>query len=164
MYPPGRLFLGLYTRRNTGSSGLRFPLLILFVVTLTIQVTTAPTSNLTFILDLPQQAQTARTSRCVCGVRHSTGLWEITIVATKNVRRGAYILRRFYMKRHYLLNEVAQLVGTLPHRIAYAITNRHLPEPEERLNNHRLFTEADIMRIKMYFDHKKSKANREATG
>jgi DNA-binding transcriptional MerR regulator len=68
------------------------------------------------------------------------------------------------MKRHYLLNEVAQLVGTLPHRIAYAITNRHLPEPEERLNNHRLFTEADIMRIKMYFDHKRSKAKREAKG
>jgi DNA-binding transcriptional MerR regulator len=66
------------------------------------------------------------------------------------------------MKQHYLLNEVAQLVGTLPHRIAYAITNRHLPEPEERLNNHRLFTEADIMRIKMYFDHKQSKAKREA--
>jgi DNA-binding transcriptional MerR regulator len=66
------------------------------------------------------------------------------------------------MKRHYLLNEVAQLVGTLPHRIAYAITNRHLPEPEERLNNHRLFTEADIMRIKMYFDHKRSKSKQEA--
>lgn len=68
------------------------------------------------------------------------------------------------MKKHYLLNEVAQLVGTLPHRIAYAITNRHLPEPEERLNNHRLFTEADIMRIKMYFDNKRSKAKREAKG
>jgi hypothetical protein len=67
-------------------------------------------------------------------------------------------------KKHYLLNEVAQLVGTLPHRIAYAITNRHLPEPEERLNNHRLFTEADIRRIKQYFAEKQGKSDREAKG
>jgi DNA-binding transcriptional MerR regulator len=66
------------------------------------------------------------------------------------------------MKKHYLLNEVAQMVGTLPHRIAYAITNRHLPEPEERLNNHRLFTEADIMRIKLYFAEKRATAKQEA--
>lgn len=68
------------------------------------------------------------------------------------------------MKKHYLPNEVAQLVGTLPHRIAYAITNRHLPEPEERLNNHRLFTEADIKRIKTYFAGKRSNAKQEAKG
>lgn len=65
------------------------------------------------------------------------------------------------MKKHYLLNEVARMVGTLPHRIAYAITNRHLPEPEERLNNHRLFTEADVKRIKAYFDEKRAKATQE---
>lgn len=65
-------------------------------------------------------------------------------------------------KKHYLLNEVAQLIGTLPHRIAYAITNRHLPEPEERLNNHRLFTEADIERVKKYFAEKQAKAKEEA--
>jgi hypothetical protein len=64
-------------------------------------------------------------------------------------------------KKHYLLNEVAHLVGTLPHRIAYAITNRHLPEPAERLNNHRLFTEADIERIQRYFAEKRAKAKQE---
>jgi DNA-binding transcriptional MerR regulator len=66
------------------------------------------------------------------------------------------------MKKHYLLNEVARLVGTPPHRITYALTNRHLPEPEERLNNHRLFTEADIMRIKLYFADKPARAKAEA--
>ena len=66
------------------------------------------------------------------------------------------------MKRYYLLNEVAQLAGTLPHRIAYAITNRHLPEPEERLNNHRLFTEADVKRIQEYFAEKRAKTKEEA--
>lgn len=55
------------------------------------------------------------------------------------------------MKNHFLLSEVARIVGTKPHRIAYAITNRHLPEPEERLNNHRLFTQDDIERIRRYF-------------
>ena len=66
------------------------------------------------------------------------------------------------MKTHYLLNEVAHLVGTPPHRIAYAITNRHLPEPAERLNNHRLFTQADIERIQKYFVEKQSKIKQEA--
>lgn len=65
-------------------------------------------------------------------------------------------------KRHYLLNEVAQMVGTPPHRISYAITNRHLPEPEERLNNHRLFTEADVKHIQKYFAEKRAKAKEEA--
>jgi hypothetical protein len=65
------------------------------------------------------------------------------------------------MKTHYLLNEVAQLVGTPPHRIVYAITNRLLPEPAERLNNHRLFTEADIMRIKLYFANRTARTKQE---
>lgn len=54
-------------------------------------------------------------------------------------------------KRHYLLREVSRIVGATPHRINYAIANGKLPETEERLNNHRLFTESDIMRIKAYF-------------
>lgn len=69
-----------------------------------------------------------------------------------------------YMKRHYLLNEVAQIICTLPHRISYAITNRHLPEPEERLNNHRLFTETDVKRIQKYFAEKRAKAKQETKG
>lgn len=54
-------------------------------------------------------------------------------------------------KKHYLLREVARIVGTAPHRISYAIANGHVPETEERVNNHRLFTEADIVRIKAHF-------------
>lgn len=65
-------------------------------------------------------------------------------------------------KKHYLLNEVARLVGTTPHRIGYAISNQHLPEPEERLNNHRLFTEADIERIKKYFANMPTRFKQES--
>lgn len=54
-------------------------------------------------------------------------------------------------KKHYLLREVARIVGTAPHRISYAIANGQLPETEERVNNHRLFTEADIVRIRDHF-------------
>lgn len=68
-------------------------------------------------------------------------------------------------KKHYLLNEVARLVGVRGHRISYAITNGHLPEPEERLNNHRLFTEADVVRIKKFFaDRQAEAARKEANG
>jgi hypothetical protein len=48
MYPSDRSFLGLYTIQNMGDSSLHFPLLILFMVMLTIQVTTALTSYPTF--------------------------------------------------------------------------------------------------------------------
>jgi DNA-binding transcriptional MerR regulator len=81
----------------------------------------------------------------------------------KTVMSRIYTLEA-YMKTYYSLNEVARLAGTLPHRISYAITNRHLPEPEERLNNHRLFTEADVKRIKKYFAKKRAEAKQEAKG
>jgi DNA-binding transcriptional MerR regulator len=55
------------------------------------------------------------------------------------------------LKKHFLLREVARIVGTTPYRINYAIANGHVPETEERVNNHRLFTEEDIMRIKAHF-------------
>ncbi len=55
------------------------------------------------------------------------------------------------MKKHFLLNEAAKLVGVPGYRISYAIANGHLPEPEERLNNHRLFTARDIERIRKHF-------------
>jgi DNA-binding transcriptional MerR regulator len=64
------------------------------------------------------------------------------------------------MKKHYLLNEAAKLVGVPGYRISYAITNGHLPEPEERLNNHRLFTAEDIARIEEYFAGRKKEARR----
>lgn len=63
-------------------------------------------------------------------------------------------------KKHYLLNEVAKLVGVRGHRISYAITNGHLPEPVERLNNHRLFTQADVVRIKKFFAERQAETAR----
>jgi DNA-binding transcriptional MerR regulator len=64
------------------------------------------------------------------------------------------------MKKHYLLNEAAKLVGVSGYRISYAITNGQLPEPEERLNNHRLFTAEDIARIKKHFAEKPLRGGR----
>ena len=67
-------------------------------------------------------------------------------------------------KKHYLLNEVARLVGTPGYKIGYAITNSRLPEPMERVNNHRLFTMEDIERIQKYFADKKATARKESDG
>jgi hypothetical protein len=84
------------------------------------------------------------------------------IIVMKNDDGSIHTAEVLMTKKHFLLNEVAQLVGTLPHRIAYAITNRHLPEPEERLNNHRLFTEADVKRIQKYFAEKRARTKQGA--
>ncbi len=67
------------------------------------------------------------------------------------------------MKKHYLLNEAAKLVGIPGYRISYAITNGYLPEPEERLNNHRLFTAEDIARIAEHFAEKSLRGGRRDT-
>lgn len=66
-------------------------------------------------------------------------------------------------KSHYLLNEVARMIGQPGHRIGYALSNGYLPEPEERLNNHRLFTQADIEGIRKYFADRQAKARKETT-
>lgn len=55
------------------------------------------------------------------------------------------------MKNHYLLNEAAKAVGVPGYRIAYAITQGHIADVKERINNHRLFTQEDIQRIKTFF-------------
>jgi len=51
------------------------------------------------------------------------------------------------MQQHYLLGEVARILGRRPHQIAYLITTGQVPEPEQRLANKRLFTERDILRL-----------------
>ena len=55
------------------------------------------------------------------------------------------------MKTRFLLNEAAKAVGVPGYRIAYAITNGHLPEARERINNHRVFERDDIERMKRFF-------------
>jgi len=63
-------------------------------------------------------------------------------------------------QQHFLLNEVARLVGVKAHKISYAIGNGYLPEPPERINNKRIFTPTDIAEIGEYFRSKARKGGR----
>jgi len=51
------------------------------------------------------------------------------------------------MARHYLLGEVARILGSRPHQITYLITTGQFPEPERRIANKRLFTASDVSRL-----------------
>jgi hypothetical protein len=48
------------------------------------------------------------------------------------------------MAQHYLLGEVAKILGCRPHQIDYLLKTRQVPEPERRIANKRLFLERDI--------------------
>ena len=61
------------------------------------------------------------------------------------------------MTNQYLLNEAAKIVGVRGYQIAYALTQQYLEEPELRMGNQRLFTDADIERIRIYFKNKTNK-------
>jgi hypothetical protein len=47
----------------------------------------------------------------------------------------------------FLIGEVSRRLDVKPHRIAYLYITRKLPEPELRLGNRRVFTEADVKLI-----------------
>lgn len=51
------------------------------------------------------------------------------------------------MRDHYLLGEVARILGRRPHQIVYPITTGKIPEPEGRVAGRRLFTPEDVKRI-----------------
>ncbi|WP_165248085.1 MerR family transcriptional regulator [Paludisphaera soli] len=51
------------------------------------------------------------------------------------------------MTMHYLLGEVAVILGCRPHQIDYQLKTRQVPEPEKRIANKRLFSERDILRL-----------------
>lgn len=61
------------------------------------------------------------------------------------------------MTKHYLLNEVARLVGVRAFQIHYAIANGYLADTAERINDKRIFTEEDVRRIRDYFVAKANK-------
>jgi DNA-binding transcriptional MerR regulator len=54
-------------------------------------------------------------------------------------------------KQHYLLNEIAKILGVKAHRLSYALSNGYLPEPAERINNKRLFSPEDLRVAASYF-------------
>lgn len=51
------------------------------------------------------------------------------------------------MREHYVLGEVARILGRRPHQIVYPITTGKIPEPESRVAGRRLFTGEDVKRI-----------------
>ncbi len=65
-------------------------------------------------------------------------------------------------KEHFLINEVARLVGVKAHRIQYAISNSYIEEPAERINDKRIFTAQDIERVRAYFSAEQKGRGRRA--
>lgn len=66
------------------------------------------------------------------------------------------------MPNQYLLHQAAALVGVRGWRIAYAISQGYLPEPAQRFNHQRVFTDEDIARIRAYFANKPIRRGRHA--
>jgi hypothetical protein len=54
-------------------------------------------------------------------------------------------------KQHFLLRDVARRLGVKPYRIAYALSVGHVPEPEMRISNKRVFQAEDIDRLAEHF-------------
>jgi hypothetical protein len=52
---------------------------------------------------------------------------------------------------YFTLDQVARLLGRKPHLITYALTGGHVPEPEMRISNKRVFGEDDVQRLARYF-------------
>ena len=57
-------------------------------------------------------------------------------------------------QQQFILSEVAKLLDMKAHVIAYAISSGSLPEPSLRIFNKRIFTLADVERIRKYFANK----------
>ena len=67
-------------------------------------------------------------------------------------------------KQHFLLNEVARLVGRKPYQIAYLITTGVIPEPKLRINNKRVFTPDEIAQVRAVFERRAVKESEAANG
>jgi hypothetical protein len=55
------------------------------------------------------------------------------------------------MEKHYLLGEVAKVLGRKPHHITHVLTTGKIPEPQTRIANKRLFTVEDVGRLARHF-------------
>src|SRR4051812_45368773 len=56
------------------------------------------------------------------------------------------------MTQHFLLGEVAKILGRRPHQVAYLVTTGQVPEPERRIANKRLFSQNDVHRLARRFE------------
>jgi hypothetical protein len=55
------------------------------------------------------------------------------------------------LEKHYVLAEVAKLLGRRPHQIIYLLTSGRIPEPAQRIGNRRLFSTEDVDRFARHF-------------
>jgi MerR HTH family regulatory protein len=55
------------------------------------------------------------------------------------------------MREHYLLGEVARVLGRKPHVVTHLLTSGKIPEPQLRIANKRLFTVEEIERLARHF-------------
>jgi hypothetical protein len=53
--------------------------------------------------------------------------------------------------KHYLLSDVARILGRRPHQIVYTLTTRQVPEPTLRVANKRVFSAEDVERLARHF-------------
>lgn len=51
------------------------------------------------------------------------------------------------MREHYLLGEVARVLGRKPHHVTHVLVSGQVPEPQTRIANKRLFTTEDVGRL-----------------
>ena len=57
------------------------------------------------------------------------------------------------MTKYYSLTEAAKQIGVRSHRLAYAVASGLLPEPAQRMANHRMFSPSDIEAAKKFFSN-----------
>jgi hypothetical protein len=50
-------------------------------------------------------------------------------------------------ENYFTLCQVARILGKKPHLVVYAITSGHVPEPELRIGNKRVFNREDVQRL-----------------
>ena len=57
-------------------------------------------------------------------------------------------------QEHFLLGEVARLIGRKPFQIIYMLTNGFIEEPKLRIGGRRIFSREDIEGIRKIMDEK----------
>jgi MerR HTH family regulatory protein len=55
------------------------------------------------------------------------------------------------MEKHFLLGDVAKILGRKPHHVTHLLVTGKIPEPEQRIGNMRLFTADDVVRLARHF-------------
>ncbi len=55
------------------------------------------------------------------------------------------------MRDHFLLGEVAKVLGRRPHQIIHLLTSGKIAEPKARIANKRLFVPEDVVRLAHHF-------------